>query len=54
MNGETIILYRPVGPKELELIRASGYRAFPARLPEPPIFYPVLNEEYKNPYASHL
>jgi hypothetical protein len=42
----TIILYRPVGPKELELIRASGNRAFPPRLPEQPIFYPVLNKEY--------
>ena len=48
MNTETIILYRPVGPKELELIRASGNRAFPPRLPEQPIFYPVLNEEYAN------
>jgi hypothetical protein len=39
-------LYRPTGEKELELIRASGWRAFPPRLPEQPIFYPVLNEEY--------
>ena len=46
MNRETTILYRPVGPKELELIRAGGNRAFPPRLPEQPIFYPVLNEEY--------
>jgi hypothetical protein len=43
---ETMILYRPVGPKELELIAASGFREFPPRLPEQPIFYPVLNEEY--------
>jgi hypothetical protein len=43
---ETVTLYRPVGPKELELIRASGYRSFPPRLPEQPIFYPVLTEEY--------
>lgn len=42
----TTILYRPVGPKELKLIAESGYRAFPPRLPEQPIFYPVLNEEY--------
>jgi len=54
MNEETIILYRPVGPKELELIRAGGYRAFPPRLPEQPIFYPVLNEEYMNPYVPYL
>jgi hypothetical protein len=39
-------LYRPVGPKELELIKESGCRSFPPRLPEQPIFYPVLNEEY--------
>ncbi|HYV26152.1 MAG TPA: hypothetical protein VFA77_01360 [Candidatus Eisenbacteria bacterium] len=48
MSEETIIMYRPVGPKELELIAAGGYRAFPPRLPEQPIFYPVLNEEYAN------
>jgi len=48
MNQETIIMYRPVGPRELELIAASGYREFPPRLPEQPIFYPVLNEEYAN------
>jgi hypothetical protein len=51
MNAETTILYRPVGSKELALIRASGYRAFPPRLPEQPIFYPVLNEEYARQIA---
>jgi hypothetical protein len=40
------LLYRPVNQVELDLIVASGYRAFPPRLPEQPIFYPVLNEEY--------
>jgi hypothetical protein len=39
-------LYRPVGQKELDLIRESGFRAFPPRLPHQPIFYPVLNEAY--------
>jgi len=48
MNEETIIMYRPVGPKELALIAASAFREFPPRLPEQPIFYPVLNEEYAN------
>ena len=43
---KTITLWRPVGPRELELIRASGMRAFPPRLPEQPIFYPVLTEDY--------
>jgi hypothetical protein len=47
----TTILYRPVGPKELRLIIDSGYRAFPPRLPEQPIFYPVLNEEYATQIA---
>src|ERR1700704_2286227 len=40
------ILYRPVGPNELEFIKQSGWTKFPARLPEQPIFYPVMNEEY--------
>ena len=43
---ETVVLWRPVGPAELKLIEASGMRAFPPRLPEQPIFYPVLTEEY--------
>jgi hypothetical protein len=42
----TVTLYRPVGPEELVLIEASAHRAFPPRLPEQPIFYPVTNEEY--------
>lgn len=41
-----LALYRPVGPEELALIKQSGWRAFPPRLPEQPIFYPVINEEY--------
>lgn len=39
-------LYRPVGQQELDLIAASGWRAFPPRLPHQPIFYPVLSEAY--------
>jgi ADP-ribosylglycohydrolase len=42
----TVTLYRPVGAAELALIAASGHRAFPPRLPEQPIFYPVLSEAY--------
>jgi hypothetical protein len=48
---ETTVLYRPVGPKELELIRRSEFTQFPPRLPEQPIFYPVLNEEYATQIA---
>lgn len=44
--AEPKTLYRPVGPRELELIRALDFRGFPPRLPEQPIFYPVLTEEY--------
>lgn len=44
--SETVTLWRPVGPKELELIRETGMRAFPPRLPEQPIFYPVTSEAY--------
>lgn len=43
---DAVTLYRPVGPAELKLIEASGWREFPPRLPEQPIFYPVLNEGY--------
>ena len=43
---ETVTLWRPVGRAELDLIRAAGMRAFPPRLPEQPIFYPVLSEAY--------
>ena len=46
-----MILYRPVGIKELELIVKSGYRKFPPRLPEQPIFYPVLNFAYAEQIA---
>jgi hypothetical protein len=45
-DTETIILWRPVGPAELDLIRQLNMRAFPPRLPGQPIFYPVLSEEY--------
>jgi hypothetical protein len=43
---ETMTLWRPVGPNELKLIEAAGRKAFPPRLPEQPIFYPVLSEDY--------
>ncbi|MFF9866210.1 hypothetical protein ACF1G0_12405 [Streptomyces sp. NPDC013953] len=42
----TTALWRPTGPDELRLVEESGWRAWPPRLPEQPIFYPVLNEDY--------
>jgi hypothetical protein len=50
-SSEVTVLYRPVGQTELDLIRESGYKKFPDRLPEQTIFYPVLNEEYATQIA---
>lgn len=46
-----MILYRPVGLGELRLIAQADFHAFPPRLPEQPIFYPVLNFEYAEQIA---
>ena len=42
----TTTLYRPTGPNELELVKESGFKRWPPRLPGQPIFYPVTNEKY--------
>lgn len=47
----TTTLWRPTGPAELDLVRANGFRAWPPRLADQPIFYPVLNEEYATTIA---
>jgi hypothetical protein len=49
-TNNVTILYRPVGPEELALIEQSGYTKFPPRLPEQPIFHPVMlkNTLYKS------
>src|ERR1700760_4704442 len=52
MQSDSITLFRPVGQKELELISESGFTRFPPRLPEQPIFYPVLNREYAEQIAK--
>jgi hypothetical protein len=46
-----MILFRPVGLFELRLIAASNWRAWPARLPRQPIFYPVLTADYARKIA---
>ena len=46
-----MILYRPTGAKELALVERSGWRAWPPRLPEQPIFYPVTTFEYAEKIA---
>lgn len=47
-----MILYRPIGEKEKQLIEQSGFQRFPPRLPQQPIFYPVRNEPYAEEIAS--
>ena len=42
----TVVMYRPTGPEELALVRSSGFKRWPPRLPDQPIFYPVTNEQY--------
>jgi hypothetical protein len=46
------VMYRPVGPKELELLRQADFKRWPPRLPDQPIFYPVTNEQYAAEIAS--
>ncbi len=48
-----MILFRPVGLDELGLVYDSGMRAFPRRLPEQPIFYPVLTAAYAREVARN-
>jgi len=43
---ETTKLYRPVNKAELILIQETGWKKFPPRLQDQPIFYPVTNQEY--------
>ncbi len=52
MDEETVTLFRPTGPAEYELLKQSGFRRWPPRLPEQPIFYAVTNEEYARQVAS--
>jgi hypothetical protein len=51
MRDETITLYRPTGPAELRLVQDAGFRAWPPRLPDQPIFYPVTNQAYAEQIA---
>lgn len=51
MDDDTVTLWRPTGPEELALLEAAGWAAWPPRLPEQPIFYPVLNEDYATQIA---
>lgn len=52
VDAETTTLYRPIGPRERKLLEANGWKRWPPRLPEQPIFYPVTNVEYATEIAS--
>jgi hypothetical protein len=43
-DPSVVRLDRPTGQAERDLVEASGWLAWPPRLPEQPIFYPVLSE----------
>ena len=51
-STETTTCYRPTGPEELKLLSATGFRRWPPRLPEQPIFYPVTNQKYAEEIAE--
>jgi hypothetical protein len=46
MTEATVTLFRPTGPEEIELVKATGYKRWPPRLPDQPILYPVTNAQY--------
>ena len=46
-----MILFRPVGTPKLWIVHEAELRGFPPRLPEQPIFYPVLNPGYAEQLA---
>ena len=52
-RDDSVLLFRPVGQAEYELVRQSRFRAFPQRLPGQPIFYPVLNRKYAEEIARN-
>ena len=45
-KAETTTCFRPAGKAELDLVKAAGFKRWPPRLPDQPIFYPVTNEQY--------
>ncbi|HWS36466.1 MAG TPA: ADP-ribosylation/crystallin J1 [Actinoplanes sp.] len=50
---ETTALWRPAGPRELDLIRASGWRRWPPVPLERLYFYPILSESFAVTGAQH-
>ena len=52
INQEIVTLNRPTEPEELQLVKDSGFKKWPPRLPEQPIFYSVTNEQYAKDIAT--
>lgn len=50
-HHDDVVLWRPTGQAERDLVAASGWRAWPPRLPDQPIFYPVRNAWYATKIA---
>jgi hypothetical protein len=52
MGHPVVVLYRPAGPAEIELVRSTAFTRWPPRRDEQPIFYPVTNEQYAREIAE--
>ena len=50
---DTILLFRSTGPAELEQLKENDFTRWPPRLPDQPIFYPVLHESYAEEVARN-
>src|SRR5215213_1039448 len=50
-DQDTVLLFRPFGQAEMDLIENTNCRAFPPRLSEQPIFYPALSRSYAEQIA---
>lgn len=48
---DEVVLWRPTGQAERDLVAASQWRAWPPRLPDQPMFYPVANRWYATKIA---
>ncbi len=46
-----MILFRPTGLRELQLVRDLAWKGWPPRLPDQPIFYPVTTQSYADKIA---
>jgi hypothetical protein len=52
VEEETVLVFRPIGPDELLLLEANGWKRWPRRLEGQPIFYPVTNHQYATEIAA--